>query len=203
MTTASRDDVSLLPRSMIACGRWWTKVIAASIFSGAATAKRTRRSRARRSSSEVHSRRIGDRDQDRAVGELADGQRGEAAGELLAQEHGRLGLTSDHVELDKGSSDSSARRRQRQLGGPKESALDEQLAQPPAGNALLTREALPNQDSLEIAFAHELVAYEKRSEGGPRLEGLPSHHSVVGWHRTHLCRPVDRPIIPPSRCPST
>ena len=116
MTTASRDDVSLLPRSMIACGRWWTKVIAASIFSGAATAKRTGRSRARRSSSEVHSRRIGDRDQDRAVGELADGQRGEAAGELLAQEHGRLGLTSDHVELDKGSSDSSARRRASWVG---------------------------------------------------------------------------------------
>ena len=65
-------------------------------------------------------------------------------------------LTSDPVELDKEAR--TAPREAAPAGWVHESALDEQLAQPPAGDALLTRDSLPDQDSLEITLAHELVA---------------------------------------------
>jgi hypothetical protein len=56
------------------------------------------------------------------------------------------------------------------LGTGHEATLDEKLAQSPAGDALLARDALPGENRRELALAHDTVADEERPERRPGVE---------------------------------
>ena len=114
-------------------------------------------------------RRIRDRDEERAVGERADREGGDATRELLADEHrgaySHLGLGELHERQRV-----LLRHELRDLQRRHELALDESLAQPLPRDALVRDVTLLCEHGLELLPGDETVTHEERPERRPRVE---------------------------------